>query len=181
MRDGTRQTRDGREVLQFERRLEFPVERVWAALTRPEELAGWLAEGELELVTGGRVLLSWLNADQDGNQATATGIITALDPPQRLEYVTSIHGALRWELEPDGDGCRLTLTSMLPGHSEEPAELLAGWHLRLDFLERALAGHPIDWPNWPAGEFRALHEHYLAEPRTVGGARQQRRAPPTAS
>ena len=33
--DGTLETRDGRHVLRYERRLAHPVERVWAALTQP--------------------------------------------------------------------------------------------------------------------------------------------------
>jgi uncharacterized protein YndB with AHSA1/START domain len=161
-RDGRVESRDGREVLLFERRLAFPVDRVWAALTRPEEIIGWLAEAEIQPVAGARVWLRWLNAGPDADPAMATGIITALDPPRLLEYVTSLHGALRWELEPDADGSRLRFTNLRPRPAEDPAELLAGWHVHLDFLERALAGHPVDWPNWPAGEFRSLHEHYLA-------------------
>src|SRR3954467_8673001 len=41
--DGTLETRDGRHVMRYERRLAHPVERVWAALTEPSELSGWLA------------------------------------------------------------------------------------------------------------------------------------------
>jgi hypothetical protein len=59
--DGTFEKRDDRYVLRFERRLRHPIERVWAALTEPGELVGWLAEAEIELVEGGRVHLRWLN------------------------------------------------------------------------------------------------------------------------
>ena len=42
--------------LRFERQLCHPVEKVWAALTDPAQLAQWLAPGEMELTLGGRVI-----------------------------------------------------------------------------------------------------------------------------
>src|SRR4051794_17744470 len=53
--DGTLDTRDDRHVMRYERRLAHPVERVWAALTQPSELRGWLADADIDLVAGGRV------------------------------------------------------------------------------------------------------------------------------
>jgi uncharacterized protein YndB with AHSA1/START domain len=41
--EGTVQQVDGRYVLRFERRLNHPVEKVWAALTESDRLAEWLA------------------------------------------------------------------------------------------------------------------------------------------
>jgi uncharacterized protein YndB with AHSA1/START domain len=63
--DTTSQTRLGtieeagdKYVLRYERYLDHPVERVWAALTEPDQLAGWLAAAdELELAEGGRIAL----------------------------------------------------------------------------------------------------------------------------
>jgi len=71
--DGTLETRDGRHVLRYERRLAHPIDRVWAAVTEPGELRGWLADAEIDLVAGGQVRLRWLNTDDKGNQAVATG------------------------------------------------------------------------------------------------------------
>jgi uncharacterized protein YndB with AHSA1/START domain len=52
---GTIEEAGDKHILRYERRLDHPVERVWAALTEPEQLAGWLAAAdELELVEGGR-------------------------------------------------------------------------------------------------------------------------------
>jgi len=93
--DGTLETRDGRHVLRYERRLAHPLERVWAALTQPSELRGWLADADLELVEGGRVQLRWLNTDDEGNAAVADGTVTALDPPRLVEFATEPHGVLR--------------------------------------------------------------------------------------
>jgi uncharacterized protein YndB with AHSA1/START domain len=139
---------DGRHVLRFERDLGHPVERVWAALTEPGELAGWLAQADLELTEGGRVELRWLNTDEDGNRAIARGTVTALDPPALLELDTDIHGLLRWELSEQAGGCRLTVTNVTPAPDDFLTKVLAGWHIHLDQLEDALAGRPTDWSDW---------------------------------
>jgi uncharacterized protein YndB with AHSA1/START domain len=152
--EGTVERRDGSYVLRFERRLRHPIEKVWAALTEPGELVGWLAEAEVELVEGGRVNLRWLNTDEEGNTAAAEGTITRLQAPRVLEYDTDIHGLLRWELSEDGDGCRLRLTNATPAPDEYLTEVLAGWHIHLDHLVDALGGHPVDWPAW-SPDYRA--------------------------
>jgi uncharacterized protein YndB with AHSA1/START domain len=162
--DGTVETRDGRRVLHFERRLDHPVERVWAALTEPRELEGWLAEADLDLAVGGRVELRWLNTDDEGNRAIATGTVTALEPPRLLEYDTDIHGLMRWELQEEGDGCRLTFYTA-PADPAYTTMALAGWHIHLDHLVEALAGRPVDWATWsrdhrPRRDI--LHERYEA-------------------
>src|SRR6476620_9774162 len=56
MNEGTAQPLDGRSLIRFERRYPHSMERVWAALTEPEQLQQWFGEGdiELELVEGGR-------------------------------------------------------------------------------------------------------------------------------
>ena len=92
------------------------VERVWQAITEPEEIVQWLGEADLEPVEGGAVVLRWLNTPE---QAVARGTVTAFDPPHVLELDTDIHGILRWELEEDGDACRLTFTASYPEKDEE--------------------------------------------------------------
>ena len=82
MKDGTLERRDDRDLIRFERRLSHPVERVWTALTDPDEIAAWLAAAELELEEGGSVVLSWQNTDDEGNTAVARGTVSALDPPR---------------------------------------------------------------------------------------------------
>jgi uncharacterized protein YndB with AHSA1/START domain len=56
MNEGTIQPLEGRSLVRFERRYPHSVERVWAALTEPDQLRQWFGEGdiELELVEGGR-------------------------------------------------------------------------------------------------------------------------------
>lgn len=57
--DGVLETRDdGKHVVRFERHLAHPIERVWAALTEPDELVGWWGEAEVELVEGGQFTIA---------------------------------------------------------------------------------------------------------------------------
>jgi uncharacterized protein YndB with AHSA1/START domain len=155
---------DGKYVLRYERHLDHPVDRVWAAITEPEQLADWLAAAdELELAKGGRVTLRWLNDpdreewekrgvvlpdDYDSHQP-AKGTVTLLYPPRAVEYDTDAMGKLRFELRPDDTGCVLTFISTMELPEGFPAEqTLAGWHIHLEHLAEALAGRPIEWSTW---------------------------------
>jgi uncharacterized protein YndB with AHSA1/START domain len=139
---------DGLWVLRFERFLRHPIERVWAALTEPEEISGWLAEADLDLVVGGRVELRWLNTDLEGNRAIARGVVVRVEPPELLELDTDIHGRLRWELTAERDGCRLRFTNVTPAPDDFLTKVLAGWHIHLDHLEDVLDGVRVDWAAW---------------------------------
>ena len=159
--DGTLQEIDGRYVLHFERRFPHPVERVWNALTRPEQLAQWYGgatEIELELVEGGRYDIKTTGPPElveaivreAGEDALETrDTVLRVDPPRVFEHTFGgdPDSIARWELEPDAHGCRLLLT-----HTEPPAfdavdapRDLGGWHTLFDLMERSLAGEPVEW------------------------------------
>lgn len=160
--DGTLEKVDGGYALHYERHLRHPVEKVWEAITQPERLVEWLGEAEVDLVEGGRFVVRWLNTDMEGNTAVASGTITRLDPPNVLEVDTDIHGLLRWDLRAEGAGCLLEFSARAPLPDEYLTEVLAGWHVHIDFLEDALDGRPVDWPNWPFDRWTAHHERYEA-------------------
>lgn len=155
--DGVLETRDGQKVLRFVRRFPHPIDRVWAALTEPEELIGWLAAAEVDL-DGGRIVLHWQNEGGPTMECT----ITQLSPPTLLEYEGDPHGRLRWELHPDGDGTllRFTATGFYP--DDQVALALAGWHWHLGALTERLHGFRVDWPNWPRDEWEILYRRYVA-------------------
>ncbi len=160
-RHGTVETREGLTVIRFQRRLAHPVERVWQALTDPQELEAWLAAAEVDLREGGTVRLRWLNTDSEGNKAQMTATITRLDPPHLIEYDGDIHGTLRWELRPEGSGSVLTFSSTLPALEGEMGHMVpSGWHIHLDFLEEALDGGSVDWPNWPRERWERVDDDY---------------------
>jgi uncharacterized protein YndB with AHSA1/START domain len=169
---------DGTVTLRFQRRLDHPIERVWEAITEPEQLAGWLAEAEIELVKGGSIELRWQNTmtreqvaeydikgfeDRDPEQgAVVKGTITRLDPPRLIEYDTDDHGLLQWELEERGGGTLLSFSSILEIPEHMRTQVLAGWHTHLEWLEDSLAGHPVDWGDWQIDQWAAHRERYAA-------------------
>jgi uncharacterized protein YndB with AHSA1/START domain len=143
--DGVLETRGGDHVvLRFSRRIGHPVERVWAALTDPAELAGWWGQAEVDLVEGGKFVLRWLNTDDGGNRAAMHATITRLDPPRLLETAGDRHGVLRWELRPDGAGTLLAFSSTVELPAGFRSRVLAGWHWHLDALAAFLDGTRAD-------------------------------------
>jgi uncharacterized protein YndB with AHSA1/START domain len=179
---GTIEKDGDKQVLHYERRLDHPVERVWAALTEPDELRTWLAAAdELELTEGGAITLRWLNVPDDPQEWEEQGVemddehdpstpirgtITRLEPPHLIEYETDQMGLMRWELRGAGSGCALTFTNTIElreGHP--PEQTLAGWHIHLDHLEEALGGAQIDWSNWTEkymDQWSAIRERYAS-------------------
>jgi uncharacterized protein YndB with AHSA1/START domain len=156
-RYGTVHTRADGYQLRFERHLRHPVEKVWAALTNPAQLAQWLAPGEVELTLGGRVYLAFTDGD-----SVIDGQVTAIAPPRLLEFSWADKGddlgIVRWELMADGGGTRLILTHTVPEAARDfglPA--LAGWHSLLEQLAALLDGQPLPvaWGRW-----QELHDHY---------------------
>jgi deazaflavin-dependent oxidoreductase (nitroreductase family) len=148
-------------IIRFERHLNHPIGKVWAALTEPDQLPQWLAfPAEIELRVGGRVHLV-------PGQRTVDSTVTALDPLHRLEYGwhdrSNEDVKVRWELTPHDGGTRLVFTEAFPTTladadrvSGGPAEL-AAWHLVLDRLEATLDGQQ---PNLSTDGFDAHLDRY---------------------
>jgi uncharacterized protein YndB with AHSA1/START domain len=159
--DGVLETADGEHaVLRFRRTIAHPVERVWAALTDPAELAWWWGQAEVDLVEGGKFVLRWLNADDCGNRAEMHATITRLDPPRLLETTGDLHGVLRWELRPaeGGSATLLSFSSTLQLPAEYRSRTLAGWHWHLDALAGFLGGTPADLVNVTGWD--RVHQRY---------------------
>jgi hypothetical protein len=130
--NATLETVDNRPALRFERRFDHPVERVWRAITDPDELRQWFPVG-------------------GGFEATES------EPPHVLAG-TWYGDELRFELRADGDGCVLVFTHAFDERAKAARDA-AGWEscfLRLDAL---LAGGPLSEADslrtWPD-----VHERY---------------------
>jgi uncharacterized protein YndB with AHSA1/START domain len=149
--------------------LDDRVERIWGMLTRPEHLAQWLAEGEIEPKAGGRARLNF-----DQSYVVIDSIVTAYDPPRLLEYGWSSPGEpvrpARWVIEPVGGVARLDLTLTLPA-SEDVARSCAGWAAHLEMLAAALAGAPTKFPLPTFKAARAAYDAKLARVRAAQVAR----------
>jgi uncharacterized protein YndB with AHSA1/START domain len=135
-------------AVRFTRR--FPVEppRLWAALTEPAQLAGWLAEATFEPRVGGRIALRFDDGDVQESE------VLVWEPPRLLEYSWD-ETVVRWELEPDESGTLLILEHR-PLAAGTAASYGAGWHSHLDALEQLLGGPPTSFSD----RYRALLPFY---------------------
>ena len=99
-------------------------------------------------------------ADTGGNRASR-GVTPGAEPERlsRRGYEKELE-RLQIELEPDGDGCRLTFTHVLSTR-EQAARDAAGWHVCLDRLQARLGGSAPDAPDGrPSSEWRAHYAEY---------------------
>jgi uncharacterized protein YndB with AHSA1/START domain len=98
---------DGTSSIRFERRLPFPIEAVWAALTEQEQLNQWFSAGKLEPREAGMVDLA------GPKHIPVEGSVRVWDPPHVLELDWRQHNigrtTVRYELVADGPDTILTL------------------------------------------------------------------------
>lgn len=120
------------------RELRHPPEKVWVALTDPDHLREWAPfDADRNLGAAGSARLTTVGAPVA--QVTETQVKRA-EEARLLEYNWGGQD-IRWELEPRGDGTRLTLWHNIDrGFISMGA---AGWHICLDVLDRELAGQPV--------------------------------------
>lgn len=136
-------------VLRFERRLPFPVEQVWAAITEPAHRDRWMGRTVIEPRVGGSIETVASGPPLPPDRKRMTGRILVWEPPFVFEHewhqpiVES--GVVRYELSPDGPGTLLRLTHR--GLSAPNANgFRTGTRAFLDRLAALLAGEPL--PNW---------------------------------
>ncbi len=120
------------------RELRHPPEKVWRALTDPVHLREWAPfDADRSLATVGPVKLSTVGMPAP---MVSESTVKRAEPPHLLEHTWG-EQQMRWELEPLGDGTRLTLWHNIA--RDYIAMGAAGWHVCFDVLERSLAGEPI--------------------------------------
>ena len=147
MTDGTLETIDGRPALRFERTLAHSVERVWRAVSDPEELERWFPAAA-----------DWTPATGETFEAHGgSGEVTEVDAPHRLAW-TFGGDRYSFELAAQEDGCRLIFTHVFDDRALA-AQTAAGWETYLSRLEPHLAGGHLseEEAHEPWGE---VHERY---------------------
>lgn len=164
---GTLRADGERCAVRFERRYDATPEELWAALTEPEQLAGWLARAPrfdrdgVDLVFG----------DGTGAQR-ASGRVLAWDEPRLLEYEWRFPGedesVVRFELRPLEHGTLLVLDHRRLGRNAG-AGYGAGWHAHLDALERLDAFSDDAWTR----RFEELLPAYVAQADELGWNRRE--------
>lgn len=145
-------------VIQIQRLLDGPIERVWSYLVESDKRGQWLASGDLEQWVGGKVIHEFQHSnlseepdeipekycDLEGGEYME-GTVTKIDPPRLLAYTWDENATARSEVtfelvEQDGK-VLLTLTHRALPESEF-VPVSAGWHNHLDILADRLAGRP---------------------------------------
>ncbi|HEY3906347.1 MAG TPA: SRPBCC family protein [Streptosporangiaceae bacterium] len=148
---GTYVELDGRPAVRFQRDYHHPVQRLWSAITDPDELPHWFpSKVTMKPEVGGTIEFT-------GDGPPSSGTILVYEPPTRLAYSWG-DNELRFELEPIGDhGCRLTLIDVLPAKNVA-ARNAAGWEVCLAELDKHVAGDVAAGPH--AGTREAWRRHY---------------------
>ena len=125
--------------LRFERHLAHPPEKVWRAITEPEQLRAWFPQTVTvaEWAVGAPV---HFEHERRGEVGTYDGEVLAYEPLSHLEFSWGTD-TIRLEIEPDGDGTKLTLLDTLD-ELGKAARDGAGWHACLDGLEAHLDERP---------------------------------------
>jgi uncharacterized protein YndB with AHSA1/START domain len=131
--------KDGEKwTLVLVRNLAHPPAKVWKALTDPEHLREWAPfDSDRNLGTVGTAKLTTVGAPS--LHVTETQVKRA-DAPKVLEFSWGGQD-IRWELEPEGAGTRLTLWHNIDRRFI--AMGAAGWHICFDVLDRLLADRPV--------------------------------------
>ena len=130
MMDGTLETIDGRPALRFERRLNHPVERVWRAITEPDELACWFltaVEWTPEMGETFSARARWARSP------TSTRRISS-----RRTGETSCSAS---SSSPSPVRCRLVFAHVIDDR-KFGAQHAAGWEAHFGRLDALLAGSP---------------------------------------
>ncbi|MED7924095.1 SRPBCC domain-containing protein [Nonomuraea sp. LP-02] len=149
MTDGTLETIGGRPALRFERVLAFPVERVWRAVSVPDELRAWFPAA-----------VDWTPAAGETFDAGgATVEVTEVDPPRRLAW-TYAGQPYSFDLTAEGDGCRLVFVHVIDDLGLA-AQTASGWDAYLSRLEPYLSGRTVTEEEAHEG-WEETHERYAA-------------------
>lgn len=164
----------GPGALRLERRLEAPLDRVWAHLVDPERRSTWLAAGELEPRLGGRVALAFRHGDLTGADDpppaayrsapagghAAHGVVTAWEPTRRLAHTWEAGteaSEVAFALTAADGGARLTVVHRRLDTRAAVVGVAAGWDAHLALLAAVLTGAPRP-PYWRA--FSASEAHH---------------------
>lgn len=126
--------------LVFVRDLKHPPEKVWAALTQPDNLSRWAPyTADRDLGSTGAATLSMIDGLSHEDMKAE---VTLAEPTSVLQYSWG-DDVLRWQLEPTEAGTQLTLLHTLQDKEWMP-KVAAGWHMCLDVAELLLDGTPTD-------------------------------------
>jgi uncharacterized protein YndB with AHSA1/START domain len=120
-------------------------ERVWEALTDPDQTAAYWGHRNVSGWTKGS---TWTHERDDGSGDDGGGTIVEIDPPRRLAHTWGFPGAdhlsrVTYDIEPVEDVVKLTITheNLTP---DELSDISQGWPMVLSSLKSYLeTGTPL--------------------------------------
>jgi uncharacterized protein YndB with AHSA1/START domain len=159
---GTLERQGDAGVITFTRRLHHPPEKVWRAVTEPDQMTAWFPHTMLgDRETGAKLRFVTDDASDDGFD----GEMLVFDPPSVMELMWG-PDRLRIEVRPDGDGTLLTLVDTFDEFGKAARDA-AGWHSCLDALAADLDGATPPGEVWR--EVNPVYqERFGSEASTVG-------------
>lgn len=103
-----------------------PPEKAWAALTQPDRTSAWYFGSAVRSSWRVGETIDYVGGDGD---LQITGELLTYDPPRSFSHrflaawsgEIDDQGTLTWIVEPDGDGCVITLVHA-GGHGQETAD-----------------------------------------------------------
>jgi uncharacterized protein YndB with AHSA1/START domain len=131
--------------------IESPPERIFQALTNPEELVQWWGDEESyrctswtgELIVGGHWRTEGVG--KNGNPFSVEGEYEEIDPPKQLVYSWNpswhnVCAKVRWILTPKGTGTNLVVIfSGFAGNEEAHRDHIGGLPSVLNWLKKYLS------------------------------------------
>jgi uncharacterized protein YndB with AHSA1/START domain len=160
-----------RYTLLVERRLAHAPEKVWRVVTERDLLTQWFpADVEGEWKVGAGLSFIFLHGEGEGlSEEELSGEVLAVDEPRLLEFRWGTH-FLKYELAPDGSGCRFRLSESF----EDPswgARNAAGWEMCLENLDLILEGGAL--VKFAADVWQAKFKRYVEKFEATAGPQQE--------
>jgi uncharacterized protein YndB with AHSA1/START domain len=163
-------------TITFTRRIRHPPERVWSAITEPEELKGWYMT-RATVTTGRNASVDFVTGPSHFH---VSGRILSWDPPRLFEHEWKVaprpelpsgeDSIARWELTRDGNETLLTFTFRRLTR-DTAIGFAPGMHAFLDRLEVQLEGGAV--PEWMPRVVE-LRKRYPESQRRTGPRGQSR-------
>lgn len=155
---GTYVEHEGRPAIRFVRTYPHPVERVWAAVTSPQELRHWFPSPDVSYEPRVGAPIEMVG---DPYAAAGHGTVLVWEPPHRFGFEWG-DDELHFRVEEAPGGARFELVNVLDA-ADQAARNAAGWEVCLGELGNTLddrpgAGvHGEDHTRW-----QPLYESYVA-------------------
>ncbi|MEV0948149.1 SRPBCC family protein [Rhodococcus sp. NPDC049939] len=155
----------GRPAVRFRCAYPYSKQRLWKAVSEPDELVRWFPSAvRIDPYVGGDIEFF-----PDSDADPETGIVLVYSAPRTLAFTWS-GDEIHFEVEPTAEGCALTLVNVLEVRNTA-ARNAAGWSVCLTNLDRHLDGSAaFGHSGEKSPAWRPFYETYLGEGMPSGAS-----------